>query len=178
MKQKTFKKRLIAILLTMLITTVLPITVMADEDYNSYSDDSSDSYEESSQKTGITSEDWAELQSEAEAELSSQNAEQSKNSASSDKSNSNQGDSFKDFKEGKYVGSGEWLLVIGIILIVLGIAGIGFIVFMMIHRKKLLQAMAMHNRRKKYPAGTPRTSNQNNGNSSGRRIAPKNNRDK
>lgn len=178
MKQKTLMKKLTAILLAMLVATAVPITAIADEDYNSYSDDSSGSYNESSKKSGITSEDWVELQSEVEAEISSQNAEQSKNSVSSNKSNSNQGDGFKDFKEGKYIGSGEWLLVIGIILIVLGAAGIGFIIFMMIRRKKLSQAMAMRNRRKKYTAEAPKTSHQNNGSFSGRRIAPKNNKDK
>lgn len=175
MKQKTLKKILIAILSAMLITVAFPITAIAVEDYDSYSDELSSSYEESSQNLGITAEDWAELQSEAEAELNSQNNEQSK-SASSNKNGDNQGDSFKDFKEGKYIGSGEWLLVIGIILVVLGVAGIGFIIFMMVRRKKLLQEMAMRNRRSRHPAGNRQNSHPNNGNYSKKRIAPKNNR--
>lgn len=95
-----------------------------------------------SQSEGITSDDWEELQSEAQAELSAQNSKESNSASETGKNEEAKGGSFKDFKEGSYVGSGEWLLFIGIILVVLGVAGIGFIIFMMIRRKKLSDAMS------------------------------------
>lgn len=171
MGQKTLRKRLTAILSAMLIVSTCSVTAMADEEYSNYSAESL----EPSQNTGITSEDWAELQSEIESKVNSQNSQKSKNSPSTNKDGE---DGFKSFKEGKYIGSGEWLLAIGIILIVLGIAGIGFIAFMMFRRKKLVQAMAMRNRRRVHAAGNPKAVHSNNNSNSSGRIAPKNNRSK
>lgn len=162
MKQMTLRRKLIAIIAAMVLATSCPIIAMADEDYSSSSTES-DASETTSK---MTSEDWAELQSQAAEELSSQNA--ANNGAVTNKDNS-KGGSFSDFKDGKYVGNGEWLLVIGILLIVVGAAGIGFVVFMMVKRKKALS------KKKVYPTNTAKEpQNKNNGNgSSGRRIAPK-----
>lgn len=169
MKQTTFQKKFIAVLSASVIAASCPIVSMAVEDSGSGISQS----ESSDHTSRMTSDDWAELQSQAEAELSSQNAEQSKKSSEKSDKNDNNG-AFKDFKEGKYIGNGEWLLVIGIILILLGIAGIGFIVFMMLRRKKL--SMTAQNGKNKYPRGSRSASSQNNnGTSSQRRIAPKNN---
>ena len=158
MKHITFKKKLIAILSAMVLAVSCPIIAMAEDDYSSASTIKTEASKETSR---MTSSDWAELQSQAEAELSSQNAERSSKSPNS------KGGSFKDFKDGKYVGNGEWLLVIGIILIVLGVAGIGFVVFMMLRRKKMSQKANSRT------ANNPRRQANGGNGSSGRRIAPK-----
>ena len=161
MKHITFKKKLIAILSAMVLAASCPIIAMAENDYSSASTIKTEASKETSR---MTSSDWAELQSQAEAELSAQNAERSSKSPSNENS---KGGSFKEFKDGKYVGNGEWLLVIGIILIVLGIAGIGFVVFMMLRRKKMSQKANSRT------ANNPRCQANGGNGSSGRRIAPK-----
>lgn len=180
---KTTGKR-IALLLTMLVLlTSFPVTAYAlDQIDNSTNSNVSNSKE-------MTSGDWAELQSEAQAEISRQ--QNSENNKPGENNEEPKGGSFKDFKNGSYVGSGEWLLIIGIILIVLGAAGIGFIVFMMIRRMKLSKSKSNKmktvapTRREKLSESTNTSQSlfvESNdlGNSytrrgsSGRRIAPKN----
>lgn len=163
MKHIIFRKKLIAILSAMILVASCPIVAMADNDYSSSSTIKTETSKETSR---MTSSDWAELQSQVEAEISSQNAEQSDKKSSNENS---KGGSFKDFKDGKYVGNGEWLLVIGIILIVLGVAGIGFVVIMMLRRKKISQRANS----KQYSVKSQRRPPNKSDGSSGRRIAPK-----
>lgn len=82
----------------MILVASCPIVAMADNDYSSSSTIKTETSKETSR---MTSSDWAELQSQVEAEISSQNAEQSDKKSSNENS---KGGSFKDFKDGKYVG--------------------------------------------------------------------------
>ena len=186
MKTKIFRMKILLILATAAVMLSLPFAAAAENeyDYNEYSDTIS--------SNGMTSEDWEELQSEVGAVISSQNAENS-TSPSQGNSQNPKGGSFKDFKDGNYVGNGEWLLVIGIILIVLGAVGISFIVFMMVRRKRLVDAMTAKSARRPpkreknsehdmedlglFLAEFNESTRPYNGNGqSGRRIAPKSNR--
>ncbi len=186
MKLKTLRIKAFLISAVFAVMMSVPLAAYAENDYYDYSDT-----ESSMQSDGMTSEDWLELQSEAQAAINSQNDGNNSSPSQKDKNNP-KGGSFKDFKEGGYVGSGEWLLVIGIIFIVLGAAGIGFIVFMMVRRKKLAYAKAA---KKSVPPAKREKKNDDpedlglflaefnsstrpyNGNGhSGRRIAPKSDR--
>lgn len=187
MKIKTFGMKTALIFTVCAAVISFPLSAAAENSNTSV--DSS----VSSQSEGMTSEDWEELQNEAKTELSAQNSEENKAAAATTGENENpKGGSFKDFKDGSYVGNGEWLLAIGIILVVLGVAGIAFIVFMMIRRRRLLNSMsakrtAMQAKREKsvvsdkdpnslfIEAGEAVRSYSGN-RPSGRRIAPKSNK--
>lgn len=101
----------------------------------------------------MTPEDWAALKNQTDSKGESSKSASPK-LASNVKDSS--GGAFKDFKQDSVSNDGEWILILGIVLVILGVAGIAFVIVTSVIRHKNRKKTAEKNARKHQKQSAPR----------------------
>lgn len=101
----------------------------------------------------MTPEDWAALKNQTNSDSKEESSKSVSPKLASNVKDSSAG-AFKDFKQDSVSNDGEWILILGIALVILGVAGIAFVIVTSVirHRNRKKAAEKGSSKHQKQPA--------------------------
>lgn len=95
----------------------------------------------------MTPEDWAALKEQTNPDSNEESSKSASPKLASNVKGSSAG-AFKDFKQDSVSNDGEWILILGIVLVILGVAGIAFVIVTSVIRHRNRKKTAIKKQQK------------------------------